>query len=171
MWVSQFDSVRLEKRNEAKRKRSEARSEAKQKRSEAKRKRKPSEKRSDSAAKRLTKPARSARAGPGLSGVAPTPLHTHTQRTATVPPWDLQKTSFFNAHLRPPTDLPRDSQGPPSDPQGPPAKPRKPPGPSQVSQAPPEDPQRPWRHTRDTPGTLQNLNKHPNCLDRVCPDN
>ena len=46
VWGSKFDSVRFEKRSEAKRERSEAKSEAKRKPSEAKRKRKRSEKRS-----------------------------------------------------------------------------------------------------------------------------
>ena len=60
VWGSKFDSVRFEKRSEAKRERSEAKCEAKRKRSEAKAKAKAKRKAKRRAAKRLTKPASSA---------------------------------------------------------------------------------------------------------------
>ena len=100
----------------ARAKRSEKRSAAKAKRSEAKAKATRKAKRR--AAKRLTKPANSAWAGPGVrgdargsQGVLEPPLRRMEQPP--IPPW---------VHLGPSTDFPRDppgsSQGPPRTPPG-----------------------------------------------------
>ena len=148
MWGSKFDSVRFEKRSEAKRERSEAKSEAKRKRSEAKAKAKRKAKRR--AAKRLTKPASSAWADPGVPGGPGGPGGLPTEGGKAYQPtlW-----AFKNQRFSMPTQaLPHTAPG---TPQVPPRTPQVPPGP------PPGTPTDPPGTPRDPPGNPRDPPRSP----------
>ena len=139
-----LNSIRFDSKSEVKRTESEAKRKTKQSESEVKRSER--EKRRDRAAKRLTKPACSAWADPGVCGVPGGLAQTvWSMENPTNPPCGPEQINVFQCPPRPhPRISPRTPQVPPRAPQdapgNPPGTPKEPPGPPQGSQGTLEDP-------------------------------